>query len=411
MPNELPPLPPMIGRFVRPIPYGCEETLVYPTLEMGRDWVNRLRPAQLAAVVPELERLRWELEASRKQVTWTSAILTRAEAERTDLQLQRDELEMELASAKGREERLREALVRIQQWDMLNPPRVDMASDLAWLRGVVDAALATPTTAGGREDVATDIAGSEPADRGVRAAGDAVGVTPAAAPEPVRGERLERVRQKLEAMNRIGLLAEPPSWYMDNIDNPEIEGGLIEHLREAAGKPSPPKGGPKPRCGLGACRYPYESDVCSICGNPIQNWVEQPAAAQGEGREPCPQCGSTDPLQHYYHPTWEDRVAEIQNMRAVMSANTRLQQQLSAAQAQLAATKAKLAEKDAERELIEQRAEAAEDGMLAEAERAEKAEAALAEAERREVAERARAKLAESRLDAVIEAARGRRGT
>ena len=36
---------------------------------------------------------------------------------------------------------LRAALKRIQAWDCLNPPRIDLCADLPWLRCLVDEAL------------------------------------------------------------------------------------------------------------------------------------------------------------------------------------------------------------------------------------------------------------------------------
>ena len=38
-------------------------------------------------------------------------------------------------------ERLRKALARIQQWDMLNPPQTQQIADAQWLRNLVDKAL------------------------------------------------------------------------------------------------------------------------------------------------------------------------------------------------------------------------------------------------------------------------------
>jgi hypothetical protein len=40
-------------------------------------------------------------------------------------------------------DRLRAALIRIQGWDCLNPPRQDLLHDLPWLRRLVDEALGT----------------------------------------------------------------------------------------------------------------------------------------------------------------------------------------------------------------------------------------------------------------------------
>jgi len=53
-----------------------------------------------------------------------------------------------LDKARDRVGALEEALRRIQQWDCLNPPRADLLSDLPWLRGVVDAALAGAASEG-----------------------------------------------------------------------------------------------------------------------------------------------------------------------------------------------------------------------------------------------------------------------
>ncbi len=41
--------------------------------------------------------------------------------------------------------RLRQTLMTIQQWDMLNPPQTDRVSDLGWLRRLVDRALEEPS--------------------------------------------------------------------------------------------------------------------------------------------------------------------------------------------------------------------------------------------------------------------------
>jgi hypothetical protein len=40
-----------------------------------------------------------------------------------------------------RVEILREALLRIQQWDCLNPPLPELCGDLPWLKKLVDDAL------------------------------------------------------------------------------------------------------------------------------------------------------------------------------------------------------------------------------------------------------------------------------
>ena len=47
-----------------------------------------------------------------------------------------------LATALAEVERLRDALMRIGQWDCLNPPQPDLLADLPWLRRLVDGALA-----------------------------------------------------------------------------------------------------------------------------------------------------------------------------------------------------------------------------------------------------------------------------
>jgi hypothetical protein len=47
----------------------------------------------------------------------------------------------DLEAALAEIDRLRAALMRVQEWDCLNPPRQDLLHDLPWLRRLVDEAL------------------------------------------------------------------------------------------------------------------------------------------------------------------------------------------------------------------------------------------------------------------------------
>jgi hypothetical protein len=84
-------------------------------------------PADLGAALEEIDRLRAKLdEADGVLAAATSAIteqLNRAVALRREC------------------DRLRAALIRIQEWDCLCPPRQDLLHDLPWLRRLVDEAL------------------------------------------------------------------------------------------------------------------------------------------------------------------------------------------------------------------------------------------------------------------------------
>jgi hypothetical protein len=110
-------------------------------LEAGGGDPAGVTPAHVERHVTELraecDRLRARLEECRL----IGAGESDAVAESLQLRSERDHWQRKWAE--GREEvgRLRAALMRIQEWDCLNPPRQDLLHDLPWLRRLVDEAL------------------------------------------------------------------------------------------------------------------------------------------------------------------------------------------------------------------------------------------------------------------------------
>jgi hypothetical protein len=94
-------------------------------------------PSDLRGALAEIDRLRARLEECRLIGVGESDFV------RELLRLKAECGHWQRKWAEGREEidRLRAALIRIQGWDCLNPPRQDLLHDLPWLRRLVDEAL------------------------------------------------------------------------------------------------------------------------------------------------------------------------------------------------------------------------------------------------------------------------------
>lgn len=112
--------------------------------------VRALLDAQAAAHAAEVEALRkYEGIATAQQVTISEMDVEiealRAEVERLG---QRPNYVITnpavdaVRQAEADRDRYRDALVKISEWDCLNPPQADLLGDLPWLRSVVDNALA-----------------------------------------------------------------------------------------------------------------------------------------------------------------------------------------------------------------------------------------------------------------------------
>lgn len=57
----------------------------------------------------------------------------------------KDRLRRRNERLKQEAQRYREALLKIKEWDVLNPPKTEVLADLPWLKKLVDDALAGPS--------------------------------------------------------------------------------------------------------------------------------------------------------------------------------------------------------------------------------------------------------------------------
>lgn len=59
---------------------------------------------------------------------------------------EKDQLRRRNARLKEEAQKYRSALLKIREWDVLNPPRPELLADLPWLKKLVDEALAGPSS-------------------------------------------------------------------------------------------------------------------------------------------------------------------------------------------------------------------------------------------------------------------------
>jgi hypothetical protein len=155
----------------------CGDLLIAVTPGVGTDRAAIAEfvahaPADLHEALAEVDRLRARLEECRLVGAGESG----AVAELLQLRSERDHWQRKWAEGREEIDRLRAALIRIQEWDCLNPPRQDLLHDLPWLRRLVDEALGA-----GQERL--DLGG---ASRDDLPAGHAEGLPPESVPAPRR---------------------------------------------------------------------------------------------------------------------------------------------------------------------------------------------------------------------------------